>query len=376
MATAGDLDRAAFRLLPSERVLWHGRQEVGIPRARPLQLVPLFFFCFAVVSALFAALLALVDLPGVYDSAAVASGLGALGVLALLLPHYVLDGGDYVLTDRRMLVRRGPFTRSMDRLSVTWSRIRWHRSVRGVGDLELVVAVPFGPLARRLRLVLRDVRDPADVLALVRGISDAPFAGDTDLPLVARLDPGEKVVWGGNPEGLLFGVREILTAMLGFALTGLGVAYGVRTGTILFELGDAGLEVGSLEWILLAAAVGISCSVFVGIGLGLAWHGLVRSRVLGHQTEYLLTDKRLLIRRGRTELSVDRHRIVEVADAPAPFGLSHLFLVLDAPHSKALADSGALRPILPSREGVPPVLFDVRDAESVKALILDRGTAG
>jgi len=376
MATPGDLDRAAFRLLPSERVLWHGHQVEGIPRSRPLQLIPLFFFCFALVSALFAALLALVDLPGVYNSAAIASGLGALGLLALLVPHYVLDGGDYVLTDRRVIVRRGPFTRSMERTAITCSRIRWHRSVRGVGDLELVVAVPFGPLARRLRIVLGDVRDPADVLATIRGVSEPTFAGDTDLPLVARLDPGEQVVWGGNPEGLLFGVREALTALLGFTVTGFGVAYGVRTGTILAGLDEAGLAVGSVEWLLLAAAVGISCAVFLGVGLGLAWHGLVRSRSLGHQTEYLLTDRRVLIRRGRTELSVDRHRIVEVADAPAPFGLSHLFLVLDAPQSKALADSGALRPLLPSREGVPPVLFDVRDGESVKALILGSPAPG
>jgi hypothetical protein len=63
---------------------------------------------------------------------------------------------------------------------------------------------------------------------------------------------------------------------------------------------------------------------------------------------------------------------VDVADQPAPRGLRHLFLVLDAPGSRALSVSGALGPILPPRDRVPPVLFELRDSDAVGKLILDR----
>jgi hypothetical protein len=67
------------------------------------------------------------------------------------------------------------------------------------------------------------------------------------------------------------------------------------------------------------------------------------------------------------ELSVDRRRVVDVAEAHAPFGLRHLVLVLDGPGARALADSGALRSVLPARSSVPPILFEVRDIEAVRS---------
>ena len=83
-------------------------------------------------------------------------------------PRYLFGDLAYLVTDKRVLVRRGRFVRSMERRKLTYARIVWHRSVPVVGHLELVVAVPFGPLARRLRVMLRDVREPDRLLALVR----------------------------------------------------------------------------------------------------------------------------------------------------------------------------------------------------------------
>ncbi|MET0286303.1 MAG: hypothetical protein ABW352_17620, partial [Polyangiales bacterium] len=114
----------------------------------------------------------------------------------------------------------------------------------------------------------------------------------------------------------------------------------------------------------------LSWSVICAIGSWLIWRGLIYARALSRETEYVLTTRRVLIRRGRTELSLDRRAIVDVAVVPVSRGCRNLFLILDAPGSRALSDSGAMLPLGPARDLVPPVLYELRDAERVCALIL------
>ena len=99
---------------------------------------------------------------------------------------------------------------------------------------------------------------------------------------------------------------------------------------------------------------------------------MVRARAEGLQTEYILTDSRLLIRRGRTELSVDRRRIVDVADLPSSNGSHNLHLILDAPNARALDDSGALSMFPPPRAQVQPVLYAVTEPDLVRSLLFER----
>jgi hypothetical protein len=47
-----------------------------------------------------------------------------------------------------------------------------------------------------------------------------------------------------------------------------------------------------------------------------------------------------------------------------------LHLILDAPDARALDDSGALGMLAPPRSTVPPVLFEVRDPELLRELLL------
>ncbi len=94
--------------------------------------------------------------------------------------------------------------------------------------------------------------------------------------------------------------------------------------------------------------------------------------MMGRQTEYILTDRRLLIRRGLTELSLDRRHIVDIAEVPRWRGVRNIHLILDAPGARALADSGALSVLAPPRNAVPPVLYEVRDAEQVRILLAAR----
>ena len=46
----------------------------------------------------------------------------------------------------------------------------------------------------------------------------------------------------------------------------------------------------------------------------------------------------------------------------------------DGPEAKALADSGALRVIAPSRDSVPPVLYDLRDPAGLRTLLIGRAS--
>jgi hypothetical protein len=369
------LDRRAFRFLPSEEVLWHGRPERGVARDRRWTLGPLALYALALVFAAFGGLIGVAGVEGGEQTLLLSATMALFATAVLVAPRYLLDPCEYVVTDRRVIWKRGGLVRSIERAQVHFGRIRWHRSAPGVGHLELVRAVPFGPLARRQRVLLHDVRAPDVVFALIRGVEVPAGGAALDVPLVERLDPEEVVVWGGHPEGLHIGLRELAIALLGVLVIVVALRYGYITAGILLGLEGQGLAVGSLTWVLFFLATAITWGVIGAVGVALLWHGIFRARSLGRETEYVLTNRRLLIRRGLTELSVDRRRIVDVAETRTYRGLHNIFLLLDAPESRALADSGALGPIAPPRDSVPPVLFELRDVEALKRLILERVSA-
>lgn len=359
----------AFRLLPSERVLWTGAPVAGIPRDRIWTLAPAAALVMTAVAALFAALIRIAALPGWQETALVACYLAVFAIGGLLAPRYLFDGCEFAVTDRRVLWRRGRHVRSIERHGITYARVRWHRSAPGIGHLELVRAVPFGPLARSQRLVMHDLSAPDRVLAIVRGVEAAASAGDDQVAITDRLDPGEQVLWGAGPEGFLLGWRDVLTAAGGVIVVLLGLRYGFLAGSILMGLEEVGLPLDSMAWIFLFSATVLTFALIVAAGGGLVWHGLVRARAQGRETEYVVTDRRLLIRRGRTELSLDRKRIFDVAEAPSWRGLRNVFLILDGPGARALGDTGALTGLTPSRDGVPPILYELRDTERVRDLL-------
>jgi hypothetical protein len=82
----------------------------------------------------------------------------------------------------------------------------------------------------------------------------------------------------------------------------------------------------------------------------------------------LITNKRVLIQRGREELSLDRTRIVDVIDAPAGAGMSHVFLVLDGPRARALAASGAFGELTRGPD-LRPVFESLEDAEGARRVL-------
>jgi hypothetical protein len=365
------VDRS-WRLLPSERVLWQGGPKLGVPRDQRWTYGPLLVIALAVVCALFAGLLHVSGIPAVRPMAFTSFYLLLTAVAARLLPRYLLDPCEYMVTDRHVIWRRGQLRRTMDRRGITYARIHWHRGVPGVGHLELVRAVPFGPLSRKQRFLLHDVEAPDVLFALIREAQPMEFAGYADVKLTDRLDRGERVLWGSAPAGWRLGRSELVTAAVGLLVLFGGAMYAYRTGAILVGLEQVGLPVRSWTWVLLFSVILISGSVMLIAGSALLWHGLWGARAGGSRTEYVLTDSRLLIRRGLVELSVDRRRIVDVAALPSTHGCCNLHLILDAPDARALDDSGALGLLPPPRATVPPVLYEVTDQELLRELLLSR----
>ncbi len=364
----------AWRLLPSERVLWHGKPARGVSRDPVFWLGSILLAAFAVICGLFCALLWVTDLPGARQTGGMAGYLSILSAGVALAPRFLHDACEYLVTDRRVLWRRGPVQRWIDRSAVSYARILWNRDTPGVGHLELVRATPFGPLARKQRLILLNVVAPDRVFACIRGVRAAENLGDREVPLAERLDRDERVLWGGGPQGWLLGWRDLMSATAGVTVLWVAVSYGMQAFGIVLGLEQLGLQVRSWTWLLLFLATALSFSVLLSVGIWLAWHGLWRARAMGRDTEYIVTNRRVLIRRGRTELSLDRRSIVDVAVVPVSDGCRHLFLILDAPEARALSDSGAMTPLTPARDLVPPVLYELRDADGVCKLLLTPDT--
>lgn len=362
----------SWRLLPSERVLWQGGPKHGVARDLRWTIGPGLLLALGVITALFAGLLYVAHIAAVRATAFTAFYFLMSAVAARLLPRYLLDPCEYMVTDRHVIWRRGQLRRTMDRRSITYARIHWHRSEPGVGHLELVRAVPFGPLARKQRLMLHDVEAPDVLFALMREAEPTSFAGFADVKLTDRLDRGERVLWGAGPAGWRLGRSELLTAAVGLTVFLSGVFYTYRTGGILVGLEEVGLPVRSLTWVLLFSVIAISAAIILGVGAALVWHGVWGARAEGSSTEYVLTDSRLLIRRGRTELSVDRRRIVDVAELPSTAGSANVHLILDSEDACALEDNGALGLLPPPRATVPPVLYEVTELELLRELLLSR----
>ena len=226
----------SWRLLPSERVLWTGAPRLGVPRDLRWTIVPGLVIALAIVAALFAGLLYAAAIPGVRAGAFMAFYLLVLAVGVRTMPRYVLDPCEYMITDRQVIWKRGKLRRTIDRRAITYARIHWHRSVPGVGHLELVRATPFGPLSRKERLFLHDVVAPDVVFARIREAEPAEFAGYADVKLTDRLDRGEIVLWGGAPTGWRLGSAEAFTAAVGTLVLVAAGFYAYRTGGILLGL--------------------------------------------------------------------------------------------------------------------------------------------
>jgi hypothetical protein len=274
---------------------------------------------------------------------------------------------EYLVTDKHVIWRRGPIRRTIERGAISYALVRWNPRVPGVGDLVLVRAVPTGALRRTLTLTLADVEAPDRVWARIRGEEESAPLGDGDRPIAQRLDEGERVLWTGIPLASPWSTRRILTAIVGMFLAVAAARMIVRAiPTLKRVLGLHALPVASAA--VLVAGVALAALLVCAAAVFVAYAAWVRPRRLVRQTRYYVTTKRVLIRRGNEELSLDRSRIAYVIAAPSR-RLHDVFLVLDGPQARALAPSGAFGG--DDRGELLPVFASIEDsdAETVGALL-------
>lgn len=362
----GRLDDDAWPLLPGEFLEWTGAPTRVSP---PLGLITagLLSLSISIVSFCFAGILAESDLIGVPQALGIGTVFFAAALAFYAYSGARLEGVRYAVTNLRVIRLGQRGVRFAERRAITFGRIRWHHSSAVVGDLEMVVATPFGPLARTLRVVFNDVHEPDLLWASICGRELGRGAGDVHGHIRDRLGQDETLIWEGRPEGLHVGWRELWVTTFGFVLTLFSALYIWTNVGFMAALEGEGLAIGSPGWLFLFSAVVIAWVSILTVGLSLIHRGVIRARRLGRASIYALTNERLIIRRGRSELSIERNRIVDVVIKRTALGLFHVFLMLDGPGAKAVNLSGAIGGTIPSRDVVPPVLFDLRDTQEIAA---------
>ncbi len=243
----------------------------------------------------------------------------------------------YEISDEHVIWKRGPLRRIMDRKSLSYARITWHPEASGVGDLVLVRAVPTGVMWRTLSLRLSDLHAPDRVLAMLRGVTPGPSMGSGALPLAQRLDEGERVLWTARPLATRWDRRRFWNIAIALVLLFTVVRAGVRLAKPLASVHHA--LSGWVFWAFVLS-IALGWAMVLAAGLSLGYVGFVRPSRWMRDTRYFITNRRVLIRRGCEELSLDRTRIAYVI-AGDRRGSRDLFLVLDGPSARAMAVHGA-----------------------------------
>jgi hypothetical protein len=356
-----------------ERVVWRGRPKL-IEAPAMLRASALVLFALSLVALCFAVVISFSLHVTPAEPMIFAGWSTLLGVLVIHVPKMWLAQVEYIVTERHVVTQRGPFRRSIERRAISFARIVWSAGHEGVGDMDLVRAVPTGALRRRLLLQLRGVAAPDRVWAIIRGVESSIEPHRGDRPLAQRLDDDERVVWSARPKRTVQAYlprsrREIGTLGLSLVLFYTFAAMLARAVPNLRGLLSAGLREGPFA--ALVVGEGIAALLVLGAASYLAFDGLISPARKLAQTRYLITNRRVLIQRGREELHLDRERIVDVIPTRAPSGLTDVFLVLDGPRARALAMGGAFGEIDAGLD-LCPVLVSMEDPESVSRILLSR----
>ncbi len=283
-------------------------------------------------------------------------------------PQIWLAGVTYQVTDQHIVWRRGRLRRAIERTGVSYAVLRWTDREAGIGDLLLTRAVPTGALRRTLSLTLTAVKAPDRVFALVRGapLGTVPASGTPSArPLAQRLDPGERVLWSAMPLASPWTLRRGLRALISVGLALSLVRMLLRAVPGLTKLLHAHALPGWTFGLMLGAIAVVAVMLLVA-AFAVGWSALVLPWKKQHRTRYFVTNKRVLIARDDEELHLDRSRIAYVIATKAN-KLHDVFMVLDGPHARALALSGAFG----GDDGgmLRPVFSAIEDADSVHDLL-------
>lgn len=355
-----------------ERIIWVGRPK-RIQTPSSYRIAAAVLFIISATSLAFAAAIALALKVAPTAGLYFAGWTLMVGAASLYVPRLVLRHTRYIVTTGHVICQMGPIRRTIERQSISFARIFWSKAESTMGNIELVRAVPTGVFRRRLRLVLHGVAAPDRVWAIIRGVATTVPAGLGERPLTQRLDEGERVVWSARPRPtwrayVPQGRREISMSALGVLTFAAVVAMVWRAVPNMAAMLEAGLPPDSFVFAMLVLGQGLALGLLVAVCGTLVYEGALRSAWLVRATRYLVTNRRVLIQRGREELHLDRPKIVDVIDTPTRDGLSDLFLVLDGPRARALAASGAFGE-MERGPHLRPVLESLEDPESVSRIL-------
>jgi len=263
-----------------EQIVWAGRPKiVTVPTgyrmaASVMAMVAVIALAFAILvaTALHAPVGGLILFAGWSSTLAIALRYG---------PAIWRSEIEYVVTDKHVMWKRGRIRRTIDRGAISYARIHWHPNVPGLGDLELVRAVPTGALRRRLSLLLPGVIGPDRLWAIIRGVPASGGAGDGHRPLAQRLDDGERVLWSARPISswrvwLPGDRRQIMTATIG-ALVAVAFVRQLKTAIpAARHVLAGGLPTTSPAFIALVVAVALTAALLACVAVGLGYVALVR----------------------------------------------------------------------------------------------------
>lgn len=288
-----------------------------------------------------------------------------LAILTWRVPMWFRSRLTYTITDTHVLWKAGRMRRSIERAEVSFARIRWDSERPGTGDLILVRAVQTGALRRTLALTLVDIEAPDRVWARIRGAATSEAMGDGGRPLAQRLDDGERVLWTAGPVATPWSLRRSASALGSLVMIAFAVRMVFRVTPSIAKMHPL-LSTGL--FVALVAGIAASTLMVALVGLGIGYDAVVRPRALRKATRYFVTDRRVLIRRGSEELSLDRSRIADAIAAPSSRKSRTLFLVLDGPRARSLSVSGAFEEDAGSE--LLPVLSSLEDADTPHAILV------
>jgi hypothetical protein len=297
--------------------------------------------------------------------------------LCVRAPKLWYEKARYIVTERHVVCERGPFRRTIERRSITFARISWSDKGSGVGDIELVRAVPTGALRRKLLLRLIGVAAPDRVWDIIRGVNTLAAPSRGSRALAQRLDPGERVIWSArpHPSRLAFlprGNRGWASMALALGLFWVVVEITSRMAGVMVELRSAGLVEIPIAYVALLSAEAVTIALVSSIALYCLYSAvIVPARNLG-STSYLVTNNRILIQRGNDELYLDRAKVVDVVHMPAVKGARDVFLILDGPRARALAMNGAFGE-MDRDPSLKPILESIDDVEGITLALARTG---
>jgi hypothetical protein len=349
-----------------ERVHWQG-SPVHVRCPQGYKTFGLAFALVAFVAALFAVIVALALHVSPKGMLLMSVWCASLSLLCFRFPVWLRSQLRYSITDTQVVWRAGRVRRSIERKSISFARIRWNPEHTGTGDLTLVRAVQTGALKRTLTLTLSDVAAPDRVWAQIRGEAVSESMGDCARALSQRLHDSERVLWTGTPIASPWSVRRSVTTLLSLAI------FASALRMVLRMVKPVGRMHGVLSeplFVGLVLAVSVAVLLVVLVAGVIAYHALLKPSMMRKTTRYFVTDKRVLIRRGFEELSLDRSMIADAIAAPSSRRSNSLFLVIDGPRSRSLFVSGAFGE--DHSMDLSPVLLAIEDIDTAQAILLPR----